>query len=326
MDRGHGDAERELRKLERKLKQEYEQAYKEMQEQAGKWLKQFEDADAKKLALVKAGELDHAEYMRWRSTQMFTKKEMDAITDQLAHSLTERNQIAANLINGSARSSFITNYNYGAYEVYQASGMNLNFFADESTIGRLLKDNPKLLPKTKVDIPKDLRWNKRKLSSAITQGILQGDDIPSIAKRLRQVTDMSRGASVRNARTMTTSAENGGRMASYEEAAEMGIEMQKTWVATVDDRTRDAHVELDGVTVNYDEPFENSIGKIMYPADPDADPENVYNCRCTLIATLKGHGRNLSGRSPSKSLGNMSYDEWKKEAMDRAEERKKAKS
>ena len=55
--------------------------------------------------------------------------------------------------------------------------------------------------------------------------------------------------------------------------------------------TREEHLELDGQEREIDEPFENSLGEIMYPGDPDADPANVYNCRCTLVTRVLGFRR-----------------------------------
>ena len=37
-----------------------------------------------------------------------------------------------------------------------------------------------------------------------------------------------------------------------------------------------------------DKPFSNDIGLIMFPGDPGAHPANVYNCRCTMAAVVKG--------------------------------------
>ena len=73
-----------------------------------------------------------------------------------------------------------------------------------------------------------------------------------------------------------------------EKAEADGIVLEKEWIATSDSRTRDWHEELDGVTIPIDEPFENAIGKIMFPGDPSADGANVYNCRCTLVSKVKG--------------------------------------
>ena len=120
---------------------------------------------------------------------------------------------------------------------------------------------------------------------------MQGESIPDISKRLTHVTEMNLTSAIRNARTATTSAENRGRMDSYHRAQDMGVQIVKVWMATNDERTREEHLELDGQEREIDEPFENSIGKIMYPGDPDADPANVYNCRCTLVTRVVGFGR-----------------------------------
>ena len=94
----------------------------------------------------------------------------------------------------------------------------------------------------------------------------------------------------------------------------MGIQTRKQWLATLDDRTRHWHAELDGETVDNDQPFKTEYGDIMYPGDPKADPANIYNCRCTMIASIKGFERDVSNTDlrHNKNLKDMSYDEWKK--------------
>jgi len=59
-------------------------------------------------------------------------------------------------------------------------------------------------------------------------------------------------------------------------------------MAAIDNRTRQAHALLNGQLADPDEPFHSELGDIMYPGDPDADPANVYNCRCTLGSEIIG--------------------------------------
>jgi uncharacterized protein with gpF-like domain len=87
---------------------------------------------------------------------------------------------------------------------------------------------------------------------------------------------------------MVTSAECKGRQDSYIRAANGGIELQREWIAAIDYRTRHAHLLLDGQLAAVDKPFKSEFGKIMYPGDPSARPENVYNCRCTIAARVMG--------------------------------------
>lgn len=188
---------------------------------------------------------------------------------------------------------------------------------DRQTVENLIKKNPDLLPKPRVDVPKDLRWNKQHITSAITQGILQGEDIRKISKRLQGVTDMDRRAAIRNARTMTTSAENAGRSDSYVRAKEMGIPMEQVWLATLDERTRDSHRELDGEAIKVGDKWHHPkfSNGLRYPGDPDGPPAEVYNCRCTMIAQVAGVDMNVSDLSERNNykLGGMSYEEWKTE-------------
>lgn len=54
----------------------------------------------------------------------------------------------------------------------------------------------------------------------------------------------------------------------------------KTWVNAGDDRVRDSHIRLDNETVPIDGRFSNGLS---YPGDPNGTPEEIYNCRCTVI-------------------------------------------
>jgi SPP1 gp7 family putative phage head morphogenesis protein len=137
----------------------------------------------------------------------------------------------------------------------------------------------------------------KKINSQVLQGIIQGESIPKIAKRIGNVQEMNKDAAIRSARTIVTGAENKGRMDSYKRAEADGIILQKEWIATNDNRTRHAHSYLDGVVIDCDKPFETVLwlsknkrmpDKIMFPGDPSAHPANVYNCRCSMASVVKG--------------------------------------
>ena len=65
-----------------------------------------------------------------------------------------------------------------------------------------------------------------------------------------------------------------------------GVQM-KEWISTLDDRTRDAHLVMDGVVIPINDKFEvpatsQSEGAWMdYAGDPTAPVGQVANCRCT---------------------------------------------
>ena len=104
-----------------------------------------------------------------------------------------------------------------------------------------------------------------------------------MADEFQSITNMNRVSVIRNARTASTGAMNGGRQASYKRASEMGIKMQKEWIAQFDERTRDSHRNLDGQRVDWDKKFSNGL---EFPGDSSGTPAEVYNCRCGMRAVL----------------------------------------
>jgi vacuolar-type H+-ATPase subunit H len=314
-DPAHKETDKILAEMEKKLHEVYKQAYKEARETADDFMKKFREMDKKKREAMKNGDLDKDEYARWRRTQIFQGNNYHKMADTLAADMTNSNKIAASVINGYLPEVYAVNYNYGTYEIEKGSKINTSFtLYDRQTVERLLRDEPDLLPrKAKVDIPKDKEWNKKHINSAITQGILQGESIDKISQRLAAtVTDMSQTSAIRNARTMTTSAQNGGRIDSYKRAESMGISMMQVWMSTLDSRTRHEHILLDGQKRKVGEPFEVDGEKIYFPGDPSAEPYLVYNCRCTLIGEVKGIDYKLSDVSQrDNKLGDMTYQEWK---------------
>lgn len=287
-DLGHKLTDKELEKMERHLSAIYARAEKELQEKVDAYFKRFEELDAKKRALVDAGKLSEEEYKRWRQNKIMTGRHWKRMKEQAAQELLQANRTAQEYINGRLPGVYSLNYNSTGEAIEGAvSGYSFEL-VDASTVKNLAASDKTLLPYKYVDGVKDVRWNTAKVNSEVLQGIVQGESIPKIAKRLQNVTEMNRESAIRNARTTVTSAENKGRMDSFHRAEEIGIKMKKVWIAAHDARTRDAHAELDGVEQDVDKPFVNSIGRIMYPGDIEAHPANVYNCRCSLGTKIIG--------------------------------------
>ena len=288
MDYGHSQADKKLKSLERRLQKEYKKASKQVEAKMHEYLANFERQDVIMAERLKAGEITKKQYMKWRSESMMMTKRWETLSSDLANAYANSGKIAESMIRDNAYDIYALNFNFGTFEVESTAGVDTVFtLYDRNTVKRLVKDNPTLLPppgkKTSEAIARGelKRWNRRQIQSVMTQSILQGEPIPKIAKRLAEtVGERNMHSAIRNARTMTTSAENAGRLDSYRRAKDMGIEVMKTWVATLDSRTRHTHRMIDGETVDVDEPFSNGL---MFPADPDGDPEEVYNCRCTLV-------------------------------------------
>lgn len=312
MDAGQKQTDKLIKSMEKEIRKVYEEANKEVKWKLDNYLRKFEAKDKVKRGLLAKGKITKSEYTRWRTGQIMIGKRWREMENVLAKDLTNANKIAASVINKHTPEAYAVGRNYATFEVETGSLLNTSFsLYNRHTVERLLRDNPALLPRARVNIPKDMRWNKKRINSAVLQSIIQGEDVNKLGGRLKNVTDMCKHSAIRNARTMITSAENGGRLDSYKAAGDMGIEMEKQWVATLDNRTRHTHAAQDGEQVKVDEEFSNGL---QYPADPDGDPSEVYNCRCTMVAVV-GESNNTvhpdNVRRSSKLKG-MKYEEWLK--------------
>lgn len=305
--------DKEVEKLEKKLRKVYLQAQADTQAKMEDYLQRFATKDAIRQEQVKQGKITQEQYLEWRKGQIAVGKQWQDKVDALATDYTNANKIAMDMVQDDMAGTFATNHNYAAYQLEHDTSLDLSFtLYDRYTLKNLVAKDPDLLPLPSVDIPKDLRWNRQKINSVITQAVLQGDSIPKIAQSLRRVADMNHSAAIRNARTSMTAAQNAGRVESYKHAQDMGIDMQQEWLATLDGRTRHSHRQMDGerIAVAKDKwhPAKFSNG-CRYPGDPQGPAWEIYNCRCTLVAAVEGIDQSDAPRN--SKLEGMSYDEWK---------------
>jgi SPP1 gp7 family putative phage head morphogenesis protein len=134
------------------------------------------------------------------------------------------------------------------------------------------------------EISRTTRLNIRKI---IDTSIQDGLSINDIAKNIREESGgaINKVRSFTIARTETHSAMNYGNIEAAKEIAP--AKAKKQWIAALDDRTREWHKNMNGVTVGIDEKFNVPYKGINYsmerPGDPAGGPANVINCRCALI-------------------------------------------
>lgn len=320
-DIGHEQTEEILKEIEKRISEEYAKAEKEIAKKLDDYLEKFRVKDALKQKAVDNGLITEEEYKQWRVGQIMMGQRWAEMRDSLAKDFTNADKIARSIAYDHMPEVYAINHDYGTFQVEKGSMMDTSYtLYDRNAFEQLVKDEDTFIPAPGRKVSRDIKegkamaWNKKQVQSVMMQGLLQGESIPNLATRLaKTVGESDRKAAIRNARTMTTGVQNAGRVASYDRANDMGIETRKQWLATLDNRTRHWHASLDGVTVDNDEPFENEYGEIMYPGDPSADPTNIFNCRCTLIASIKGFERDVSNTDlrHDDHLKDMSYEEWR---------------
>ena len=317
-DLAHAKTDEKLEEIEKRLSDIYSRAEKEIQKTIDDYFAKFAKRDAKQKARLEAGEITEQEYKQWRLAQMGRGERFKALQKRVAERYTKANQTAVSYVNDATPGIYSLNRNYSAYTIEKVAG-NVGFdLWDEQTVKRLIVDNPELMPyyppEKALNRGIDLAYGKRQISASVTSSILQGKSIPGIAKDLQtRMSDMNKSSAVRTARTAVTGAQNAGRMDSYVAAEKMGIKLKKSWLATIDGRTRHEHALLDGQTVDTDKPFKVDGYELMFPGDPSGPAHLTYNCRCTMIAEVEGADTsNAKRRDRDGVIPDMTFKEWEK--------------
>ena len=149
-----------------------------------------------------------------------------------------------------------------------------------------IRDAYMRLAENRLVLVGDDLWNEAR--NVLADGALQGEGYDVLRERLRETfaengSELGEARATRIARTEVQSAVNQGSFDAVRGLPPESRPAFKVWVATLDRRTRDAHMEADGQVVAVDAPFLVDGEELMTPGDPVGSAGNVINCRCTAI-------------------------------------------
>jgi HK97 family phage portal protein len=118
---------------------------------------------------------------------------------------------------------------------------------------------------------------KSQLKDTLREGIGQGEGIPQLRNRVKDVfSEASTNRANTIARTETAQA---FEAANQQAMKESGVVEKKGWLSANDSRVRPAHRLLEGMVVKLDQKFPSINGPI--------DPGEEFSCRCTSIAVIE---------------------------------------
>lgn len=304
--------------LMQELKTIYDDATSTISGRIGKYTAQFLAQDLIKRKLLNSGILDKNKYGQWIKNNVFKGLRWKTIVFNIVSTIIKANRKANRVIEKNQNRGFKDKANRVLYdlEMKVRRDSEVELYTDEK-VNRLLREHPELLPRRKEDLGKARGWQQVKIANSIAQSMIKGESIPDTAKRLSETLGMSNmRVMTRYARTAMTCAENAGALESMKAAAAKGIRVKKKWLATLDEKTRNSHRDLDGQVKELDQDFISPLGRISYPGDITAHPSDVWNCRCTMTWVYPDFEDLIKNPQRRENIGQkkvipwMTYREW----------------
>lgn len=277
MDKGHVYADKILAEITDGMQPIFDEVGKKSVEKIRKYLKKFESEIREHEQMVDDGEMTEREFEQWMINRTTTGKEWKSVRNEVSEEYHKATVKAM----ATAGAGLLMVYRYNKNFAGESIEKQVKKYLNKSiSIPRRKKPRrPEYVRPKRPDPKKNIPWHNKRVESIVRSEMKKGHSVDKIAKKLYKVTDLDGVSAYRTARTGVTRAENEARIDAMYEAQELGIKYDKIWIATLDARTRTSHRILHGERVPCEEYFSNEL---FEPADPDGDPAEIYNCRCSL--------------------------------------------
>ena len=203
-------------------------------------------------------------------------------------------------------------------------------FASEQSLGIRLGFgllNPDVIKANVLNSLDRIKWTDRmkdnaqqfvkQIRSELTQGLIQGEGYGKISKRIIDKTGMSASKVIRIVRTEGHRVQNAGSLLAYNKtqiaADRLGLKTVKVWIATLDNKTRDSHQQMDGQEANADGIFTFPSGVTTEAPGLSGVAEIDINCRCVAMMQFKDFPPTFRKDNETKQIIKyQNYAEWKK--------------
>lgn len=316
--------DKELIYLEERISALYEEASYQITEEYNRFYTNYQLEYERRLAMVESGEMSQDSFNTWCRNQIFQSNRYQAMISSLTDVLTNADVAAMAAVNEQLPYTLAESYDFISslgFEAADKAGITMGTFQiyNADSVQAIIRDNPDLLPV--VDLPEDERWNRNHINNEITQAIIQGDSMQQVARRLQSVAAMDDRAAIRNARTAMTAAENLGRSESARRLKQKGLPVKEVWSATKDSRTRNTHLLLDGTEKDDNGYYGADILRVplRFPADPNGEPQEIYNCRCRENVQIAGIDHSRDGELYEQFMRENYPEDWEKIQQRRAD-------
>lgn len=325
-DKAHILTDKKLEEMERRLSAIYSVSHKKIQAKMLKFSKSIQVKSDNLLKAINEAETEAEQkaaknaYLQYFKKEVVKSKAFKDLSSEIALDLFNTNTEASTYINSQTPEIYALNYNWINKEMEK----DIHDFVSQQ-ITPEEADKYGDLTKQTVSKSKDTKWNEDNIKKSVIVGasLLLGAN--AIMKRSAKLTvEKNRNSSYRQNIDMGGDAETKARYDGLLRSEAMGNKHTKIWKTAGDNLVRDSHAAIDGEEVDINALFSNGLKR---PKDPNGRPEEIYNCRCTILwdgtrgatrsarqGEVTGSYKKSSSFKGTKSIevANMSYKELMK--------------
>lgn len=174
----------------------------------------------------------------------------------------------------------------------QQQGVPLAFPINQESVVQAVTLDSKISEGLYSRMGEDVAALKKSIAAEVSRGVATGTTSFELSRNIRahMIGTYTKGTGGALYRALLIARTEGGRiqnqaaMDACTKAKTKGASIVKQWDATLDAKTRDSHVRVDGEIRELEEKFSNGL---MYPHDPNGGAAEVCNCRCALLQRSK---------------------------------------
>ena len=212
-------------------------------------------------------------------SKVYQKKYQEALKKQVGGIMDTMQEKEFKVVSEYLKECYENGFIGTMYDL-QGQGIPMCFPLDQEAMVRAVQLDSKISQGLYSRLGEDVALLKKKITAQVSRGIATAMTFQQIAQQIASVSNIGYNNAIRISRTEGHRVQCQSTMDACYEARDRGAEVAKKWDATLDAKTRESHVKVDGEIRELDEPFSNGL---MFPGDPSGGAAEVINCRCALL-------------------------------------------
>ena len=219
-------------------------------------------------------------------SKVYQKQYQDSLKKQVSDILDKMHNEEFETVADYLQTCYTDGFVGTLYDI-QGQGIPLAFPLDQEAMVRAVQLDSKISTGLYKHLGEDVTMLKKHITAQVSRGIASNMTFAQIAQQLsaKMVGQYkNKGGSLYNAMRIARTEGHriqcqAGMDACYN-AKDRGADVVKQWDSTIDAKTRNSHVDVDGQIRELDEKFGNGL---MFPGDPSGAAAEVIHCRCALL-------------------------------------------